>query len=121
MEADDAYDENAKLDEDELEVAGDEDAIQDDEPQVPPVEVKRERNLAVLKQRGLRQSTAAVRDVAAKAICQIKYHIRRHDGLQFSAVDSALDNWEYEFKPVLGSLKRFVLSRADQFLVLQQA
>jgi len=64
-----------------------------------------------------RRSEATLRDLACKAICRIKQGLRQHsqeDGRAFVPKD-----WDSVFKPTLGPYIKFLLTRPDQFRVVE--
>jgi len=71
-------------------------------------------------QREQRRTQAMTRDVGARALCKIKAGVRQagaqKDGRPFIPAD-----WETVFQPTLGSYKRFILSRPDQFRIIEGA
>lgn len=80
-------------------------------PAAPPLrdwELQRER----------KRQAMTLRDAGCKAICAIKHGLRQlgaqEDGRAFVPAD-----WDTAFKPLLGSYIKFLLSRPDQFRVLE--
>jgi len=73
-----------------------------------------ERELFVERKR----AESSMRDMACKAICRIKHGLRQkgvqEDGRPFTPSD-----WDRVFKPVLGSYIKFLLTRPDQFRVIE--
>ncbi|CAE7278074.1 unnamed protein product [Symbiodinium pilosum] len=65
-----------------------------------------------------RRAEIALRDLACKAICRIKKGLRK-PGAQIDGKPFIPQDWDQVFKPHLGSYIRFLLSRPDQFRVLQ--
>jgi len=65
-----------------------------------------------------RRAEIALRDLACKAICRIKKGIRK-PGAQSDGRPFIPEDWDELFKPHLGSYIRFLLSRPDQFRVVQ--
>ncbi|CAE7816586.1 unnamed protein product [Symbiodinium sp. CCMP2592] len=65
-----------------------------------------------------RRAEIALRDLACKAICRIKKGIRK-PGAQSDGRPFIPEDWDELFKPHLGSYIRFLLSRSDQFRVVQ--
>lgn len=65
-------------------------------------------------------SEADLRDTGAKAICRIKHGIRQ-PGAQKNGRPFIPADWETAFKPVLGSFKKFILGRPDQFRIITGA
>eukprot|EP00439_Symbiodinium_sp_Y106_P058874 s3429_g8.t1 len=65
-----------------------------------------------------RRAEIALRDLACKAICRIKKGIRK-PGAQSDGRPFIPEDWDELFKPHLGSYIAFLLSRPDQFRVVQ--
>ncbi|CAE7894119.1 unnamed protein product, partial [Symbiodinium necroappetens] len=65
-----------------------------------------------------RRAEIALRDLACKAICRIKKGLRK-PGAQSDGRPFIPEDWDELFKPHLGSYIRFLLSRSDQFRVVQ--
>merc|ERR1712106_743518 len=61
-----------------------------------------------------------LRDTGAKAVCRIKNGLRQ-PGAQTDGRPFISDNWDASFKSVLGSFKKFILGRPDQFRILTGA
>lgn len=65
-----------------------------------------------------KRSEANARDTGARAICKIKLALRQPDAQQDGKA-ATLEDWDEEFKPTLGSYKKFLLSRPDQFRIIE--
>lgn len=65
-------------------------------------------------------SQANVRDTGAKAICRIKLGLRQ-PGAQADGRPCIPEDWDTAFKPTLGSFKKFILGRPDQFHIISGA
>jgi len=63
---------------------------------------------------------ADLRNTGAKAICHIKRCLRQQ-GAQVDGSSVTPADWDTAFMPVLGSFKKFILSRPDQFRIITGA
>mmetsp|Transcript_28436 Transcript_28436/g.90582 ORF Transcript_28436/g.90582 Transcript_28436/m.90582 type:complete len:435 (+) Transcript_28436:118-1422(+) len=73
-----------------------------------------ERELFVERKR----TESTLRDTACKAICKIKHGLRQ-PGAQEDGRPLIPEEWDKLFKPMLGSYIKFLLSRPDQFRVVE--
>jgi len=69
-------------------------------------------------EREKKRQALSLRDAGAKAICAIK-HALRQPGAQEDGKAFVPEDWDKEFKPMLGSYIKFLLSRPDQFRVIE--
>jgi len=69
-------------------------------------------------QRERKRQAATLRDTGCKAICAIKHGLRQ-PGAQEDGRAFVPEDWDTEFKPLLGSYIKFLLSRPDQFRVVE--
>lgn len=67
-----------------------------------------------------KRSEMTLRDLAAKAICQIKQGLRK-PGAQANGKPFMPKSWDKDFKHMLGSYIKFLLTRPDQFRVVEGA
>eukprot|EP00930_Biecheleria_cincta_P104628 TRINITY_DN969_c1_g2_i1.p1 TRINITY_DN969_c1_g2~~TRINITY_DN969_c1_g2_i1.p1 ORF type:complete len:396 (+),score=99.49 TRINITY_DN969_c1_g2_i1:86-1189(+) len=67
-----------------------------------------------------KRSEMTLRDLACKAICQIKQGLRK-PGVQANGKPFMPKTWDRDFKPMLGSYIKFLLTRPDQFRVAEGA
>lgn len=65
-------------------------------------------------------AVATLRDITCKAVCTIKHGLRQ-PGAQSDGKPFIPANWETVFKPQLGSYMKFLISRPDQFRVVEGA
>mmetsp|Transcript_75853 Transcript_75853/g.209365 ORF Transcript_75853/g.209365 Transcript_75853/m.209365 type:complete len:454 (-) Transcript_75853:116-1477(-) len=65
-----------------------------------------------------KRTELTMRDTACKAICKIKYGLRQ-PGAQEDGRPVIPEDWEKLYKPMLGSYIKFLLSRPDQFRVVE--
>lgn len=63
---------------------------------------------------------ASFRDLSCKAVCAIKRGLRE-PGAQADGKPVIPANWEEKFKPLLGPYLKFLLTRSDQFRVIEGA
>lgn len=79
-------------------------------------------NRAPLNQQELfivrKRTEATSRDTACKAICKIKLGLRQ-PGAQDDGRPFIPEDWETNFKPTLGSYVKFLVSRPDQFRIIE--
>jgi len=64
-----------------------------------------------------KKSEASARDLTCKAICRIKHGLRQ-PGAQGDGRPFIPEDWDTTFKPSLGSYKKFLLGRPDQFRIV---
>jgi len=82
-------------------------AVKDEDKPAKEWEVQRDRKRKAL----------TVRDTGCKAICTIKRGLRQQD-VQADESPFIPQDWGRDFEPVLGSYLQFLLSRPDQFKVI---
>lgn len=90
-------------------------------PPPPKREVKKQegpRNWEVERER--KRQALSLRDAGCKAICAIK-HALRQPGAQQDGQAFVPQDWDTAYKPLLGSYIKFLLSRPDQFRVIEGA
>eukprot|EP00811_Abedinium_folium_P001269 NODE_1115_length_2601_cov_8.357720.p1 GENE.NODE_1115_length_2601_cov_8.357720~~NODE_1115_length_2601_cov_8.357720.p1 ORF type:complete len:569 (-),score=222.78 NODE_1115_length_2601_cov_8.357720:821-2527(-) len=88
-------------------------------PVKPPVDAE---NRAALDEfelfRNHKVSETMMRDIVCRAVCQIKHGVRA-PGSQADSRPFMPEHWDEEFKPTLGSYKKFLLRRCDQFRIVE--
>lgn len=66
------------------------------------------------------RAVASLRDITCKAVCTIKHGLRQ-PGVQSDGKPFIPADWDTVFKPQLGSYMKFLVSRPDQFRVVEGA
>mmetsp|Transcript_5815 Transcript_5815/g.11152 ORF Transcript_5815/g.11152 Transcript_5815/m.11152 type:complete len:575 (+) Transcript_5815:57-1781(+) len=69
-------------------------------------------------ERERKRQALSLKDAGCKAICAIK-HALRQPGAQQDGTAFVPEDWDTEFKPKLGSYIKFLISRPDQFRVIE--
>lgn len=89
-------------------------------PPPPKREIKTQalgpRNWELERER--KRQALSLKDAGCKAICVIK-HALRQPGAQADGLAFVPEDWDTAFKPMLGSYIKFLLSRPDQFRVIE--
>lgn len=89
-------------------------------PPPPKREIKTQalgpRNWELERER--KRQALSLKDAGCKAICAIK-HALRQPGAQADGQAFVPEDWDTAFKPMLGSYIKFLLSRPDQFRVIE--
>ncbi|CAE7334497.1 unnamed protein product [Symbiodinium sp. CCMP2456] len=98
----------------EIEVEVEEEVDPSEERPSPPADASTSGQPFIVR----RRAEIALRDLACKAICRIKKGLRQ-PGAQSDGRPFIPEDWDELFKPHLGSYIRFLLSRSDQFRVVQ--
>ncbi|OLP90364.1 hypothetical protein AK812_SmicGene28064 [Symbiodinium microadriaticum] len=98
----------------EIEVEVEEEVDPPEERPSPPADTSTSGQPFIVR----RRAEITLRDLACKAICRIKKGLRK-PGAQSDGRPFIPEDWDELFKPHLGSYIRFLLSRSDQFRVVQ--
>lgn len=80
----------------------------------PSLDGRKDHELFAEKKR----TEGSFREASCKAICKIKHGLRQ-PGAQEDGKPVIPENWESNYKPVLGSFIKFLLSRPDQFKIVE--